>query len=84
MPEDGGGTHRVGFLFWMTQSGYKFKSIDSIMSSSKDDVPVYVQNDVISDSSNFDIYNPKHEYDQNIIHQERHCKKPNHLWTRGW
>ena len=69
MPEDGGGTHRVGFLFWMTQSGYKFKSIDSIMSSSKDDVPVYVQNDVISDSSNFDIYNPKHEYDQNIIQQ---------------
>ena len=69
MPDDGGGTHRVGFLFWMTQSGYKFKSIDSIMSSSKDDVPVYVQNDVISDSSNFDIYNPKHEYDQNIIQQ---------------
>jgi len=69
MPEDGGGTHRVGFLFWMTKSGYKFKSIDSIMSSSKDDVPVYVQNDVISDSSNFDIYNPKHEYDQNIIQQ---------------
>ena len=69
MPEDGGGTHRVGFLFWMTESGYKFKSIDSIMSSSKDDVPVYVQNDVISDSSNFDIYNPKHEYDQNIIQQ---------------
>ena len=69
MPEDGGGTHRVGFLFWMTQSGYKFKSIDSIMSSSKDDVPVYVQNDVISNSSNFDIYNPKHEYDQNIIQQ---------------
>ena len=69
MPEDGGGTHRVGFLFWMTQSGYKFKSIDSIISSSKDDVPVYVQNDVISDSSNFDIYNPKHEYGQNIIQQ---------------
>ena len=69
MPEDGGGTHRVGFLFWMTKSGYKFKSIDSIMSSSKDDVPVYVQNDVISNSSNFDIYNPKHEYDQNIIQQ---------------
>ncbi len=69
MPEDGGGTHRVGFLFWMTKSGYKFKSIDSIMSSSKDDVPVYVQNDIISNSSNFDIYNPKHEYDQNIIKQ---------------
>ena len=69
MPEDGGGTHRVGFLFWMTKSGYKFKSIDSIMSSSKDDVPVYVQNDIISNSSNFDIYNPKHEYDQNIIQQ---------------
>ena len=69
MPEDGGGTHRVGFLFWMTKSGYKFKSIDSIISSSKDDVPVYVQNDIISNSSNFDIYNPKHEYDQNIIQQ---------------
>ena len=69
MPEDGGGTHRVGFLFWMTKSGYKFKSIDSIMSSSKDDVPVYVQNDIISNSSNFDIYKPKHEYDQNIIQQ---------------
>ena len=69
MPEEGGSTDRVGFLFWMTKSGFKFKSIDTIMSESKDDVPEYKQNDVVNDKSNFDIYNPKHEHDQDIIRQ---------------
>ena len=70
MPEEGGSTDRVGFLFWMTKSGFKFKSIDTIVSESKnDDVPEYRQNDVVVDESNFNIYNPKHEYDQDIIRQ---------------
>ena len=69
MPEEGGSTARFGFLCWMTKSGFKFKSIDTIMSESKDDVPEYKQNDVVNDKSNFDIYNPKHEHDQDIIRQ---------------
>jgi len=69
MPEEGGNTDRVGFLFWMTKSGFKFKSIDTIMSESKDDALEYKQNDVVNDESNFDIYNPTHEFDQDIIRQ---------------
>ena len=70
MPEDGGGTDRVGFLFWQTKSGYKFKSIDTMISESKKgSVFKYVQNDALSDNSNFDIYNPTFEVDQNIIAQ---------------
>ena len=70
MPEDGGGSDRVGFLFWMTKSGYKFKSIDTIISDGKKNgVLQYFQNDVISDNPNFDLYNPKFEYDQDIIMQ---------------
>jgi len=70
MPEDGGGTDRVGFLFWQTKSGYKFKSIDTMISDSKKEtVFEYVQNDVISDNPNFDLYNPTFEIDQNIILQ---------------
>ena len=70
MPEDGGGSDRVGFLFWMTKTGYKFKSIDTIISDGKKNgVLQYFQNDVISDNPNFDLYNPKFEYDQDIIMQ---------------
>ena len=70
MPEDGGGTDRVGFLFWQTKSGYKFKSIDTMISDSKKgDVFRYVQNDAISDNPNFDLYNPTFEIDQNIVLQ---------------
>ena len=70
MPEDGGGSARVGFLFWMTKTGYKFKSIDTIISDGKKNgVLQYFQNDVISDNPNFDLYNPKFEYDQDIIMQ---------------
>ena len=70
MPEDGGGTDRVGFLFWQTKSKYKFKSIDTMISDGKkEDVFQYIQNDVISDVPNFDIYNPSFEYDQDIIDQ---------------
>ena len=70
MPEDGDGTDRVGFLFWQTKSGYKFKSIDTMISDSKKEtVFEYVQNDAISDNPNFDLYNPTFEIDQNIILQ---------------
>ena len=70
MPEDGDGTDRVGFLFWQTKSGYKFKSIDTMISESKDQtVFKYVQNDATSDDPNFDLYNPTFEIDQNIILQ---------------
>ena len=70
MPEDGGGTDRVGFLFWQTKSAYKFKSIDTMITDGKnDDVFEYTQNDTVSDNPNFDIYNPSFEYDQDIIGQ---------------
>ena len=70
MPEDGDGTDRVGFLFWQTKSGYKFKSIDTMISDSKKEtVFEYVQNDATSDNQNFDLYNPTFEIDQNIILQ---------------
>ena len=70
MPEDGDGTDRVGFLFWQTKSGYKFKSIDTMISDSKDQTLFkYVQNDATSDDPNFDLYNPTFEIDQNIILQ---------------
>ena len=68
MPEDGGGTDRVGFLFWMTQDGYKFKSIDTMISDAKKNGALeYTQNDSISNNPNYDIYNPKWEFDQSII-----------------
>ena len=70
MPEEGGATDRVGFLFWQTKSGYKFKSIDTMISDSKKGtVYEYVQNDAISDNPNFDLYEPRFEVDQNIILQ---------------
>ena len=70
MPEDGGGTDRVGFLFWQTKSAHKFKSIDTMITDGKnDDVFEYTQNDTVSDNPNFDIYNPSFEYDQDIISQ---------------
>ena len=72
MPEDGGGSDRVGFLFWMTKTGYKFKSIDTIISDGKKNgVLQYFQNDTLSDNPNFDLYNPRFEYDQNIVEQMR-------------
>ena len=70
MPEDGGGSDRVGFLFWQTKSAHKFKSIDTMISEGKKgDVAQYIQNDTISDAPNFDLYNPSFEYDQDIINQ---------------
>ena len=70
MPEDGGGSDRVGFLFWQTKSAYKFKSIDTMITEGKkDDIFEYVQNDVVSDVPNYDVYNPRFEYDQDIIDQ---------------
>ena len=67
MPEDGGGTDRVGFLFWQTKSKYKFKSIDTMISDGKKN-PVfeYIQNDGISDNPNFDLIDPVDEYDQDV------------------
>ena len=70
MPEDGSGSDRVGFLFWMTKSGYKFKSVDTIISDGKKNGAIqYFQNDIVSDNPNFDLYNPTFEYDQNIVRQ---------------
>ena len=70
MPEDGGGSDRVGFLFWQTKSKHNFKSIDTMITDGKKgDVFKYIQNDVVSDAPNFDIYNPSFEYDQDIISQ---------------
>ena len=70
MPEDGGGSDRAGFLFWMTKSGYKFKSVDSIMSGKKDSKKVFQQSEVVDPGNeNFDIHHPFFEYDQNIISQ---------------
>ena len=70
MPEDGGGTDRVGFLFWMTKSGYKFKSIDTMISDAKKgDVYEYVQHDSVPDNPNYALENPTFEIDQNIVLQ---------------
>jgi len=70
MPEEGGSTDRVGFLFWMTKSGYKFKSIDTMISDAKNgDVYEYVQHDAVPDDPNFVLEDPKFEVDQNIILQ---------------
>ena len=67
MPEDGGGTDRVGFLFWQTKSKYKFKSIDTIISDGKkNSVFEYIQNEGISDNPNYDLINPVDEYDQDV------------------
>ena len=72
MPEDGGGSDRVGFLFWMTKTGYKFKSIDTIISDGKKNgVLQYFQNEALSDNPNFNLYDPRFEYDQNITEQMR-------------
>ncbi len=70
MPEDGGATDRVGFLFWMTKSGYKFKSIDTMISDAKnEDVYEYVQHDSTPDNENFVLEDPRFETDQDIILQ---------------
>ena len=70
MPEDGSGTDMAGFLFWMTKSGYKFKSVDSIMSGKKDSKKEFQQSEVVDPGNeNFDIHHPFFEYDQNIISQ---------------
>ena len=70
MPEDGSGTDMVGFLFWMTKSGYKFKSIDTIMSGKKDSKKEFQQSEVVNPGNdNFNIHHPFFEYDQNILNQ---------------
>ena len=70
MPEEGGSTDRVGFLFWMTKSGYKFKSIDTMISDAKNgDVYEYVQHNSTPDDPNFVLEDPKFETDQDIILQ---------------
>ena len=70
MPEDGSGTDMAGFLFWMTKSGYKFKSIDTIMSGKKDTRKEFHQTEVVNPGDdNFNIHHPFFEYDQNIIGQ---------------
>lgn len=72
--EEGSGTDRAGFLFWQVHNEgnlvYKFKSIDTIISEAKKNGALeYTQNDAISDNPNYDLYNPRWEFDQNIISQ---------------
>ena len=70
---DGTGTDRAGFLFWMTKCGYMFKSIDALAQRSKEEsVPEFTQNEVVDETdtiSNFNVYNPRFERDQDIIEQ---------------
>ena len=72
MSSEGGGTDRAGFLFWMTKSGYKFKSIDTIMSEAKaaeDDIPTFTQNEVVDSEidEEFNLYNALFEHESNVI-----------------
>jgi hypothetical protein len=70
--EDGSGTERVGFLFWETKSGYNFKSIDTIASSSKQNViQRFDQSEIVDEvnGNNFDIFNVRFEKDQDILDQ---------------
>jgi len=70
---DGTGTDRAGFLFWMTKGGYMFKSVDALAQRSKEEsVLEFTQSEVIDETastSNFNIYNPRFERDQDIIEQ---------------
>lgn len=72
---DGAGTDRAGFLFWETKSGYNFKSIDTIASNAKSNVvQEFYQSEVVDETdtiSNFYIFKPFFEKDQDIIGQMR-------------
>lgn len=72
---DGTGSDRAGFLFWRTKCGYMFKSIDTLAQRSKEEnVPEFTQTDIVDETdtiSNFNIYNPSFEKDQDIIEQMR-------------
>jgi len=84
MSKDGGGTHRAGFLFWQTKTGYRFKSIDTIMSkgvterysgdTGGKEKLVYIQNEVIDPetiSENYSIFHPTFEKDNDVVSQMR-------------
>lgn len=72
---NGSGTDRAGFLFWETKSGYNFKSPDTIASNAKSNVvQEFVQSEVVDETdtvSNFYIFKPFFERDQDIISQMR-------------
>ena len=70
--DDGSGTERVGFLFWETKSGYHFKSIDTIASSSKENViQRFDQSEIVDETTgnNFNLFNVSFERDQDILDQ---------------
>lgn len=73
MPEDGGSTDRVGFLFWQTKSKVNFKSIDTIIDDGKSDpdkILKFTQNEVVDPDSieeNYNIFNPSFETNSNLL-----------------
>ena len=70
-----GGGDRAGFLFWETKSGYNFKSVDTIASTAKNSVvQSFDQREFVEegdDSSNYTIFSPFMEYNQDIISKMR-------------
>ena len=72
MSSDGSGTQRVGFLFWQTYTGYKFKSIDTIMSEGNKKKLNYVQSEIVDpdlEDENFHLYNVVHFQNQDLVKQ---------------
>ena len=70
MSEDGSGTQRVGFLFWQTYTGYKFKSIDTIIAEGNTKGFKYSQSEIVdpeTNNENFHLYNVLAQQNQNII-----------------
>tara|TARA_B100001778_G_scaffold4782_1_gene4099 strand:- start:97 stop:1458 length:1362 start_codon:yes stop_codon:yes gene_type:complete len=70
MSKDGSGTQRVGFLFWQTHTGYKFKSIDTIIAEGNKKKFKYVQSEIVDpeqNNENFHLYNIVAQQNQDII-----------------
>ena len=70
MSEDGSGTQRVGFLFWQTYTGYKFKSIDTIISEGNKKNLKYIQSEIVDperENENFYLYSVVAQQNQNLI-----------------
>lgn len=74
MSGDGSGTNRVGFLFWQTRNGYRFKSVDTIMADGNTKDLVFSQHEVIAPDEydeNHVIFNPTFELPTDIVDQMR-------------
>lgn len=74
MSGDGSGTNRVGFLFWQTRNGYRFKSVDTIMADGNTKDLVFSQHEVIApedfDENNL-LFHPTFEAPVDIVEQMR-------------